>query len=439
MKIKCPKCGNVFEVKTNKSQEKQNNIIPLKNTAIAGVAGMAFGGPIVSALAIAATSGVEKIKETLQNKKQQSPDTFSCPVCGNGWAAPKKENFYMRVEDVFIIEDRGIVVTGRVETGCISVGDNVLVTKKNNKGNIQATVTGIEMFRKLCDYAEFGDNIGLFFKGIDLQNGISKGDMVIYCNNNKTDTAQKDTDTVSLQQSVTNEQEYIDEYKFYLEDDGEITEKDRRMLERRREKLGISKERAQELEASLSSPQLKPDEQEYLDEYKCYLEDDGKITEKDRRMLERRREKLGITQRRAQELEALCSGTNLQKHKIFISYSRKDSIKAGKICEILKGADIDYWIDVDGTYSGSNYKEIITKEIKNSTIVLFISSKNSNQSDNVVKEIGIADGQKKMIIPVKIDDCKFSDAILYDLGSIDSMEYNESTFPSKLIDRINNI
>lgn len=98
-----------------------------------------------------------------------------------------------------------------------------------------------------------------------------------------------------------NEQEYLEEYKECLEEDGEISLKERRLLDRLRMKLGISNERALELEEALVF-QLTEEEQEYLEEYKMCLED-GEISSRERRLLDRLREKLGISQDRANEIE----------------------------------------------------------------------------------------------------------------------------------------
>ena len=73
--------------------------------------------------------------------------------------------FIMPVEDVFTITGRGTVATGRVERGIVKVGDEVeLVGLGETK---KTTVTGVEMFRKLLDQAEAGDNIGVLLRGID--------------------------------------------------------------------------------------------------------------------------------------------------------------------------------------------------------------------------------------------------------------------------------
>lgn len=99
------------------------------------------------------------------------------------------------------------------------------------------------------------------------------------------------------------EQEYLDEVKICLEEDGEISPKERRLLDRLRTKLGISEMRAKELEGSLNALKLTEEEQEYLEEYKLCLEEDGEISSKERRLLDRLREKLGISISRAIEIE----------------------------------------------------------------------------------------------------------------------------------------
>ena len=81
--------------------------------------------------------------------------------------------FLMPVEDVFSITGRGTVATGRVERGQIKVGDVVEITGFTEEPK-QTTVTGVEMFRKLLDYAEAGDNIGALLRGVareDIQRG----------------------------------------------------------------------------------------------------------------------------------------------------------------------------------------------------------------------------------------------------------------------------
>jgi len=74
--------------------------------------------------------------------------------------------FLMPVEDVFSITGRGTVATGRIETGIVKVGDEVQLIGLGAEGK-KSVVTGVEMFRKLLDQGEAGDNVGLLLRGID--------------------------------------------------------------------------------------------------------------------------------------------------------------------------------------------------------------------------------------------------------------------------------
>ncbi len=111
---------------------------------------------------------------------------------------------------------------------------------------------------------------------------------------------------------------------------------------------------------------------------------------------------------------------------IFISYSRKDSSVAKAICAVLNEANVSYWINVDGIYSGENYKDSIVKAIKSSKIVLFLSSENSNKSSHVAKEIGIADKYNKVIIPVRLDMSAYNPKMDYDLSGIDAIDFTNT-------------
>ena len=77
---------------------------------------------------------------------------------------PKDKAFLMPIEDVFSISGRGTVVTGRVERGVVKVGEEVEIV--GLKATVKTTVTGVEMFRKLLDQGEAGDNIGALVRGV---------------------------------------------------------------------------------------------------------------------------------------------------------------------------------------------------------------------------------------------------------------------------------
>ena len=79
---------------------------------------------------------------------------------------PTDKPFLMPVEDVFTITGRGTVATGRVERGTVKVGDTVEIVGLAEEPK-QTVVTGVEMFRKLLDLAEAGDNIGALLRGVD--------------------------------------------------------------------------------------------------------------------------------------------------------------------------------------------------------------------------------------------------------------------------------
>ncbi|MGM9571140.1 MAG: elongation factor Tu [bacterium] len=102
-----------------------------------------------------------------------------CPSCGPIWElmdeidryipTPERDidkNFLMPVEDIFTITGRGTVATGRVERGMIKVGEEVEIVGLSEKPK-KSVATGLEMFRKLLDSAEAGDNVGVLLRGID--------------------------------------------------------------------------------------------------------------------------------------------------------------------------------------------------------------------------------------------------------------------------------
>jgi elongation factor Tu len=74
--------------------------------------------------------------------------------------------FLMSIEDVFTIQGRGTVATGRIETGVINTGDPVEILGMGTE-KLTSTVTGVEMFRKILDRGEAGDNVGILLRGID--------------------------------------------------------------------------------------------------------------------------------------------------------------------------------------------------------------------------------------------------------------------------------
>ena len=92
-------------------------------------------------------------------------------------------SFYMIVEDVFMIRGRGTVVTGKIETGILKVGDDVVIKEAN--GQKTPTVTGIESFRKALNQANPGDTVGLLLKDLSKQD-IQHGDEILAPQNDFT-------------------------------------------------------------------------------------------------------------------------------------------------------------------------------------------------------------------------------------------------------------
>ena len=114
--------------------------------------------PIIRGSALGALNGDPKWEAQIQELMDAVDSYIDTPV------RQTDKPFLMPVEDVFTITGRGTVATGRVERGQVKVGDTVeIVGITDTKSTV---VTGVEMFRKLLDYAEAGDNIGALLRGI---------------------------------------------------------------------------------------------------------------------------------------------------------------------------------------------------------------------------------------------------------------------------------
>lgn len=119
------------------------------------------------------------------------------------------------------------------------------------------------------------------------------------------------------------------------------------------------------------------------------------------------------------------------RHQVFVSYSRKDNEAADSLCEILRENGITYWIDREGIYSSSNYKELIVDAIDVSQAVVFISSSNSNASTNVIREVGYAVNMGKPILPLILDDAPYAKSIRLDISDIDQIDFRNPAVSSK--------
>lgn len=124
------------------------------------------------------------------------------------------------------------------------------------------------------------------------------------------------------------------------------------------------------------------------------------------------------------------------KYDVFISYSRRDYvdenynvIPGNAIAEIQNVFDengITYWFDKDGIYSGQEFIEIITGAIAESKMLIFISSKHSNESIWTAGEIFEALDGEKAIIPVKIDNCQYNKKFKHLIRPLDYIDYQEN-------------
>jgi elongation factor Tu len=88
---------------------------------------------------------------------------------------PVDQDFLMPIEDVFSISGRGTVVTGRIERGVVKVGEEIEIV--GIRDTVKTTCTGVEMFRKLLDQGQAGDNVGVLLRGIDRE-GVERGQVL---------------------------------------------------------------------------------------------------------------------------------------------------------------------------------------------------------------------------------------------------------------------
>ena len=123
--------------------------------------------PIILGSALGALNGEAKWEEKVMELMDAVDNWIPLPPRDN------EKPFLMPVEDVFSITGRGTVATGRIETGIVHVGDELEIIGLGADGK-KTVCTGVEMFRKLLDEGEAGDNVGLLLRGID-KNEIKRG------------------------------------------------------------------------------------------------------------------------------------------------------------------------------------------------------------------------------------------------------------------------
>ena len=116
--------------------------------------------PVIQGSALGGLNGEQKWVDTVLELMQAVDDWIEIPT------REVDKDFLMPVEDVFSITGRGTVATGRIETGVINSGDPVEILGMGEE-KMTSTITGVEMFRKILDRGEAGDNVGLLLRGIE--------------------------------------------------------------------------------------------------------------------------------------------------------------------------------------------------------------------------------------------------------------------------------
>ena len=126
--------------------------------------------PVIRGSALGARNGEPKWEAKVMELMDAVDEYIPLPVREN------EKPFLMPIEDIFSITGRGTVVTGRIETGTIHVNDPAEIVGFRDKP-LSTVVTGVEMFRKLLDQGEAGDNVGLLLRGVDKKD-VKRGEVI---------------------------------------------------------------------------------------------------------------------------------------------------------------------------------------------------------------------------------------------------------------------
>ena len=125
--------------------------------------------PVVRVSALGALNGEEKWEKTVDELMAKVDEYIPLPP------RDKDKPFIMPIEDIFSIQGRGTVVTGRIEKGVCKVGEEMEIV--GFADTRKTVVTGVEMFKKLLDQGEAGDNVGLLLRGIE-KNDVERGQVI---------------------------------------------------------------------------------------------------------------------------------------------------------------------------------------------------------------------------------------------------------------------
>ena len=126
--------------------------------------------PVIRGSALGALNGEPEWEDKVMELMNAVDEYIPIPVREN------EKPFLMPIEDIFSITGRGTVVTGRIERGTVHVNDPAEIVGFNDKPK-NTVVTGVEMFRKLLDQGEAGDNVGLLLRGIDKKE-VKRGEVI---------------------------------------------------------------------------------------------------------------------------------------------------------------------------------------------------------------------------------------------------------------------
>ena len=241
---------------------------------------------------------------SVQFKSLEDFPDYVSPQQQKAAADARKGDLIVEVSKFFYVEGRGLAVLDTLQAD-VKVGEPVIVC--NEDLEFESSVEGIVMFMKMLPEAEKGDTAALFLRGVTALN-IQPGTKIY----RKRGTDSVETQIVSDEPPTgepkpltAEEEKYKEEVLFCLEETGTITDDDRKYLERKRKKFGITKKRAREIEQE-ATPSLTENEKEYLETFK-ELAASGTLTDRAKRLLERERESLGIPKERAAEIEKLMS------------------------------------------------------------------------------------------------------------------------------------
>ncbi len=126
--------------------------------------------PVIRGSALGALNGEAQWEDKVMELMEVVDSYIPIPIRDN------EKPFIMPVEDIFSITGRGTVATGRIETGLIKTGEQIEIVGLGEKPKT-SVVTGVEMFRKILDRGEAGDNVGLLLRGID-KNDVKRGQVI---------------------------------------------------------------------------------------------------------------------------------------------------------------------------------------------------------------------------------------------------------------------